>query len=250
LVFELHCPSPVLDEAHTASFLMTFARTASWTQAAPLIGDRVVPPRVRVLFAGVVALPLSLVRPEADYSLLIAKLPFEILFGILVGAAARLILTAAEAGGQLIGMQLGLGFAGSYDPLSQDEALPTRRIAYALAAMAFLSAGGLEEAVRTLALPLPQDLTHAPLLALVQTGSDVLYAGVRLAAPLLFAGIVANVTMAFASKAAPALNVFSVMLALFLLVGALVMVATAPLFIRELGTIAALARDAVGRIFG
>ncbi len=229
---------------------MMFARTAAWAQAAPLVGDRVVPARVRVLFAAGVAAPLSLLRADADYSHLIATLPFEILFGLLAGAAARLILAGAEAGGQLIGLQLGLGFAGTYDPMAQDESLPTRRIAYALAALAFLSAGGLEESIRVLSLPLPTDLTQAPLLALAREGADVLYTAARLAAPLLLAGLVANVTVAFASKAAPALNVFSVMLALFWIVGVAVLLVTAPLTARELSNVGLMARDAIGRILG
>jgi flagellar biosynthesis protein FliR len=249
LVLALHKRSPVLNETHTASFLLSFARTASWSQAAPLVGDRTVPNRVRVLFAAAVAVPLAMVRPTADYTGLIASLPFEVIFGLIIGAAARLVLAGAEAGGQLIGIQLGLGFAGTYDPVAQEESLPTRRIAYSLAALAFLAAGGLEESIRTLALPLPQDLLQAPMMALVKSGSDVLYVAVRLAAPLLLAGVVANVTVAFASKAAPALNVFSVMLALFWIVGAAVLLMTAPLLVRELEAVAVMAREAAGRIF-
>jgi flagellar biosynthetic protein FliR len=240
----------VLGEVETASFLAAFARTAAWSHATPVVGDQIVPPKVRVVLAGAAAVPLALVRPSTTYAELIASLPVEIVFGLLIGASARLILAGVESGGQLVGVQLGLGFAGSYDPMSREESLPTRRIAYALAALAFLAAGGLEESIRALALPIPGDLFAAPLLAVVHEGGRVLYVAARLAAPLLIAGIVANTAVAFASKAAPALNVFTVMLALFWLVGTGVLIACAPLTVREIQSLAILARDAASRIFG
>ena len=63
------------------------------------------------------------------------------------------------------------------------------------------------------------------------------------------AGFVANITMAIASKASPALNVFSVMLALFLVVGGLVLVATSPILAKDLVASAIEARDVFGGLF-
>lgn len=232
-------------ETTTAGFLACFARCAAWAESAPVISDPIVPRRVRIAISGAVALSLAPLRTELTYPGLLKILPFDVLAGLLLGGATRLFLLAAEMGGQLIGIQLGLGFAGTFDPVARESALPTRRFAFALAGLAFVVVGGLEASVYALALPMiaTAEILDAPLLTLIEGSERILENGVRLAAPLLVAGFVANITMAIASKAAPALNVFSVMLALFLVVGGLVLVATAPVFAKDIVAIAVLARD-------
>ena len=236
-------------EQQVAGFLVAFARAGAWTFAAPVLGDRVVPTKVRVILAGGVALLLAPVRPAVSFSILFMLVPFEIGFGLVLGAAQRFVLAGAEAGGQIIGIQMGLGFAGTFDPILRENSLPTRRIAFALAALAFISAGGFDESIRALALPVSaMELGVAPLGAILKISGELMGAAVRVSAPLLIAGFIANLTMALISKAAPALNVFSVMLALFLAVGFFILVITAPALIRELTSIAQVARDAVWEV--
>ena len=231
-------------EATAAGFLACFARCAAWTETAPVISDPIVPRRVRIAIAGAVALSLAPLRSELTYSDLLKTLPLDIIAGAILGGATRLFLLAAEMGGQLIGIQLGLGFAGTFDPVAREAALPTRRLAFALAGLSFVLVGGLQTSVFALALPIATpEIFDAPLLGLIEQSDRILETGVRLAAPILVAGFVANITMAIASKAAPALNVFSVMLALFLVVGGLVLLATAPVFAKDLVATAVQARD-------
>ena len=52
-----------------------------------------------------------------------------------------------------------------------------------------------------------------------------------------------------ASKAAPALNVFSALLALFLLIGGAVLLVTSPAFMQEVLGTGLSARDAIERTF-
>jgi len=236
-------------EHQVAGFLAVFARAGAWSYAAPVLGDHVVPAKVRVLLVGGIALLLSPVRPTVSFGILIMLVPFEIAFGLVLGTAQRFVLAGAEAGGQIMGIQMGLGFAGTFDPILRESSLPTRRIAFGLAALAFMNAGGFDEAIRALAIPVSaMELGEAPAHALITTSGALLGAAVRVAAPLLIAGFVANLTMALISKAAPALNVFSVMLALFLAVGLFILVVTAPAFVRDLSAIAQVARNVVWEV--
>ena len=229
----------VVPEVELGGFLLSFARVGSWSVAAPLIGESVVPPRVRAMFAAGAALPISHLGPEGSSTDLLNQLPVEVVFGLGLGFASKAAMAAVEAGGQIIGMQLGLGFAGGFDPMAREESLPTRRLAFALAALTFLELHGLERLFALLATaPAHASLAEAPLQGLVEITNQILVGGLGLAAPLVVAGLVANLTMAFASRAAPSLNVFSVMLALFMAVGLLVLVLTAPGFVTALQTIA------------
>lgn len=236
-------------ETQVATFLASFVRVGAWTFTAPVLGQGMVPPRIRAFLAGAIALLVFSLRPPLDYAGLATVLPYEIGLGVLIGAAARFCLAGVEAGGQLIGIQMGIGFAGITDPLSQEQSLPTRRLVLALAVLAFIAAGGFDEAIRALAMPVDAStLTLAPLETMIATSEHVLVSAIRLAAPLLLAGFVANVTMALISKAAPAMNVFSVMLGLFVLVGLLVLFATAPATVRDVEAAAREATHVVWRL--
>ncbi len=236
-------------ETQVAGFLASFARVGAWTYVAPVLGQGMVTPRVRVVMAASIAFLIGPLRPALELNGLAYALPYELAFGVLIGAAARFILAGAEAGGQIMGIQMGLGFAGAFDPIARESSLPTRRMAFALAALAFIAAGGFDEAIRVLAMPVHAwQLGGQPLQNLLEMSHVVLDAAVRLAAPLLLAGFIANLTMALVSKAAPALNVFSVMLALFLAVGFAILTATAPAFVRDIQALSQAATEVAWRV--
>ncbi|MFO0729316.1 MAG: flagellar biosynthetic protein FliR [Myxococcota bacterium] len=233
-----------------AAFACSFARVAAWAGAAPVIGTPMVPPRVRVALAGAVALVLATVRTPIPEERFFAVLPTDILLGLVAGFASRLALAGLEAAGQLIGMLLGIGFASFFDPASGDEALPTRRIATYLAALAFLGADGLEHSIRALAiLPAEPELLSAGVRHILEASGTVMIVSIRAAAPLALAALVSNLTVALASRAAPALNAFSVMLAFFLLTGLGVLLVTGPAFMAELQHAAAVSVRAAAEAF-
>lgn len=232
------------------TFAACFARTAAWATAAPVIGTALVPPKVRAGIAAALATVLALSRPPIAEDSFFQILPVEILLGLVAGFAGRLALAGLEAGGQLIGLLLGIGFASFFDPASGDDALPTKRIATYLAALAFLGADGLEHSIRALAIiPTDISLVHSGISHLLETSSTVMLIAVRAAAPLALAALVSNLTVALASRAAPALNAFSVMLAFFLLTGLGVLLATGPAFLDETRHVAELATRAAAEVF-
>jgi len=231
------------------AYLATFVRVAGWAQTAPVIGTPNVPARVRVGLSLLLALVLAPLRAQESVGLY--AIPAELALGIMAGFSTRLVLAGLESGGQLIGLLLGVGFAGLYDPAIGEESLPTRRIMYALGGLAFLAADGLESAIRVLAVaPIDgQTLEHAAR-SLFDGGGRVMAASLHIAAPLMVASMISNVGAALASRAAPALNAFSVMLAVFLLVGTAALIATAPTLIQALMGYAAMAADAPQSLFG
>src|SRR4051794_25293779 len=103
-------------------YLLTFARAGAMIMLLPVIGDIGVPVRVRLAFALAVSTALVSVTakyypartvPPIELALLIAR---EATAGVLIGAMARLIMSALETAGYLIAAQTGLAFAQSFDP--------------------------------------------------------------------------------------------------------------------------------------
>jgi len=220
------------------TFLCAFARITSFFSTMPFVGDKGVPPKLRVAAAALLAMAVTPSRLPVELSELAIKLPLELLLGVGAGFAVRLAVAGAEAGGQLMGLQLQLGFAATFDPMLREEALPTRRIAFAIAGVAFLSTGGLESALRVVLRPLRWTPSLATLPSLIDASGAVMIEGLRMVAPLLCAALVGNLAMALASRAAPALNVFSMTLAGLLTIGAIILMATAPAFASELTDVA------------
>lgn len=233
------------------TFLAALARTGAFMHAAPLVGDRMVPPKVRLAASVAIAATIAGARPPVPADQIAMVLPIELLIGAAAGFAARLVVAAAESGGQIIGLQIGLGFASSVDPASGETALSARRLTWCFAALAFLLAGGLESAVIVLAAAPANGVTVLQAFAnLMAFSGEMFSAAVRFAAPAIIAGFAVNAVMALASRAAPALNVFSVMLAGVLVVGGVVMMATAPSFAREIAGLGRKASEAMGGVLG
>lgn len=235
-------------EASLPVFLALLARIAAFLQAAPLTGERQIPPKVRIGAAALIAMAFTGVHAPLSMAGLLTVLPMEVLLGLIAGFSARVVIAGVEAGGEMIGLQMGLGFASTFDPALGDTALPTRRLVFALASMAFVSAGGIEAPARLAALPTVEmwtlvDAYHS----LLARGAEVMAVGIRIATPILVAVTVANIAMGLANRAAPALNVFSVMLTVTGLMGAIVLLTSAPTMAAE---ITAAANRAVAAALG
>jgi flagellar biosynthetic protein FliR len=230
-------------EAQLATYLCAFARSGAWLMTAPLVSDRALNPRLRTAIAALLAIVIAPLHPAAGMSALFARAPGELMLGVIAGFTGRIALFAAETGGQIIGINLGLGSAALMDPDTRDESLPTRRIAYSLAGIAFLSAGGLERSIGALAVAAGGEHSLAALPLLIDRAGEVMILALRAAAPMLVAAVVSNLAVGLASRAAPAMNIFSVMLAATFVVGALVLTASAPSLSRELAGSALRAAD-------
>lgn len=213
--------------AAVTGFLPAFIRAGGFAFTAPLLGDPGTPVRARLLFAVAVAATVSSATPPADVHAAFARLPIELAAGILAGVSARFILDRAAAGGQLIGLHLGLGFAADYDPRAGESASAARRLVGAIAGLSFLAAGGIEAGVRAVAVPVTGFDLGAGLVGVVDLGASLMVHAMAFAAPILLAATVLNLGLALVNRVAPAFNAFSISLVVVLIGGGLVLYSTA-----------------------
>ncbi len=237
-----------MNEFELTSFLASFGRCAAFMFTAPLLGSPAISTRIRVVAAALVALAIAGGRPATAMSSLVLILPAEILLGLIAGFAGRIVMAGAESGGQLIGLQFGLGLATFFDPTVGEAALVTRRLAGTLAGLAYLAVGGLEDTIRVVATaPVSIDLLAGGVLRVIDQTGEVLVTAVRFAAPAMMAGLVANIGIAIASRASPAFNIFSVMLAASLIGGGITMLTTADIFVSQMSALGHLVVEATAR---
>lgn len=207
-------------DAWIVAFAYPLVRILSFIAAAPLWSTAGIPRRTRLILglcitmALVPALPaMPAVAPGSINGLWI--LLQQMLIGIGMGFAARIVFSAVDMAGELIGAQMGLGFATSYDPMSSSQTPVISEFLGLIGLLLFLSLNGHLIYIATLAqsfYAIPVSATPlgaASWLNLAELGSKIFSAGLLLALPVIIALMITNTALAVLTRAAPQLNIFA-----------------------------------------
>jgi flagellar biosynthesis protein FliR len=160
----------------------------------------------------------------------------EFLLGIAIGLVPRFIVAAVEIAGEQIAPMMGLGVAQIFDPMAQGSQNVITSLLRNLAVLLGVLVGlhrVLIGAVISSFRAVPAGTIHSSsnlteiILAL---STEALTTGVKLAIPLIAVLLVTQVALAFVSRAAPAMQVFSIGFAVTTAVGALLLITTLPDF--------------------
>src|SRR4029077_17063819 len=115
--------------ALAAAFMLAFARIGAMVMLMPGLGEANIPVRIKLsiaLMLKLIILPLHRSAYHVDMgsmtSLLVLML-HEIIIGIVLGATARVTLSALQVAGSIIAQQMGLGFVTSVDPTQGQQGL-------------------------------------------------------------------------------------------------------------------------------
>jgi len=208
-------------EGWLATLIWPLTRILGVISAAPILGQTRIPLRVRlglgIAIAIVVAptLPgLPDVSPASAAGMLI--LATQLVIGLAIGFAVRLVFAAIEMAGDLAGMQMGLGFALFYDPANAQHSPVLGQFLGLVTALSFLALNGHLMMISALAdsfryLPIsPDPLPGAAFEALARHGTIIFSAALRLALPIIITMLVVNLALGVLTRAAPQLNVFAV----------------------------------------
>lgn len=225
--------------AWIAAAIYPFFRIAALVGTAPIIGDSTVPRRVRLglaIFITIVVAPSVAVVPDVallsgDGFLLVAR---QVLIGAAMGFSMRIAFAAIEYAGDLIGLQMGLGFALLVDPTTNDQTPIIGSLLRYFASLAFLAANGPLMMIAGVAesfhgLPIAGGsglFGDWKLLAL--HGSTVFALALHMALPVIAALLVTNVALGVMTRAAPQLNLFSIGFPITIGVGLVVLAVTLP----------------------
>jgi flagellar biosynthetic protein FliR len=228
-----------------AAFLWPLARILALIGAAPVLGDSVLPLRVKiglgVLVAVVVAPvigPLPKVDPGSLPGLLI--LAQQILIGLAMGFVMRVVFAAVEAAGEIAGLQMGLGFATLIAPESDGSTLVVGQFLSLLATLMFLSIDGHLMMIDLLsesfgAFPVSaQPFSANGLALLADWGGKIFAAGVWLSLPLIGVLLITNLALGILTRASPQLNLLSVGFPITLSVGMVALLLSLPYFVPAL----------------
>lgn len=221
-------------DAWIAAFIFPLARILAFIATAPLWSSAGIPRRTRLILAIAIATAIApglpsmpTVQPASLAGLWI--LLQQMLVGIGMGFAAKIVFTAFDLAGEFIGSQMGLGFATFYDPLNSAQTPVIAEFIGLLALLLFLSLNGHLVYLATLAqsfsaIPVSENpLGAASWLNLVELGGKIFSAGLLIALPIIVALTITNVALAVLTRAAPQLNLFALGFPITLIGGFLVL---------------------------
>ncbi len=161
------------------------------------------------------ALPPASVPPTLDMQLM-ATAVGEMFIGLILGAVLRFLLAAAEVLAQTLSLASALSTPSTFNPAMQNPEAPLALAVNLLAILVMLASGvhrlvlaWLLESFRL--LPIGATLhVQASAGMFVDLAAAATAVGTRLALPVVAVTLVAQVTLAFISRAAPSLQLFSV----------------------------------------
>ena len=202
------------------ALMLVIARLGGMLVFAPVLGESVVPVRLRALVAvvlalgvaGQVAAPARL--PQSDLAWVLA-LAGEFLIGLAIGYAGRLGFVGVELGAFHVSQQMGLSLGEVFSPSSDETSDAMRQFFRMLALVIFLAIGGHRMLIGSLlasfqSVPLTAFLAPAALAAMLAGLLTVSFTlALKVAAPVLLAMLLAALALGFVQRAMPQFNFLS-----------------------------------------
>ena len=232
------------------SYLWPFFRIAALVMAAPIFSSNFVNVRSRLLIALAVTIvivptihnPAPAVEPLSGAGLLIVA--HQILIGACMGFMLQLLFNAFIIAGQIIAMQMGLGFASMVDPQNGVTIPVISQFYLIFVTLVFLSLNGhlillqvLAESFVTIPVS-PTGLPHTSFHDLVSQASWMYASGVIVALPAIGSLMCVNLAFGILSRAAPQISPFSIGFPMTIILGFAIIFVTLPTASAHLVTMA------------
>jgi flagellar biosynthetic protein FliR len=226
--------------AWLSPLLWPLLRALALLSSMPVLGTRMVPTRVRVGLALLLALAMQAVLPPMpvvalDSPAALALVAQQLVVGVTLGLAVRMVFAAVEFAGEVMGLQMGLNYAGFFDPASASQGTVTGRLFGTLVAWLYIVVNGHLVVLAALVRSFETfPVSTRPLAVLQQLqpqtwGAEIFTLGLWLALPLITMLLFVNLVLGVISRVASQMNVFAVGFPITLGVGLLGILATLPL---------------------
>lgn len=175
------------------------------------------------LSVGLMSRPVAGPLPDEGIALILAAAG-ELMIGLAIGMVAQIAFAAVSLAGEAVAATLGLSFATLFDP-ANGQTTALGELFRLFAAYLFFSAGGHAQMIAAIVAsyasfpPGAIGPFHDLAWRLCLLSGEALAAGVAIALPLGVAMLGLNLIAAFATRAAPQLNMFAIAVPMTLAAG-------------------------------
>src|SRR5437868_10674111 len=223
--------------ALAATFMLVFARVGAMVMLMPGFGESNIPVRIKLgiaLLLTLIILPLHRTAYQVDLtsmSSLAVLMVYEIIIGVVLGATARVTLSALSVAGSVIAQQLGLGFVTAVDPTQGQQGLLIGNFLTILGLTLLFATDSHHLVIAALndsyAIFAPGELMPSGDIASLATRAfaAAFRIGAQLAAPFLVFGLVFNMGLGVLARLMPQMQVYFVGVPLAILAGFLIFAA-------------------------
>ena len=219
--------------------LWPFIRALALFSVMPVLGSRTVPARVRIALAAFIAMAAQPSMPQPPLVPLDSPQAFllvaqQVLIGAALGFVVRIVFAALEFAGEIVGLQMGLNFAGFFDPISASAGTATSRFFGTTIAWLFIVINGHLLVIAALvasftAFPVgPEPLAFVAATLPHRWGAEIFSIGLWIALPMVTMLLFVNLVLGAISRVAPQINIFAIGFPITLSVGLLGMLLTLP----------------------
>lgn len=217
-----------------------FLRVLAVFSSAPIFSARSVPIRTRVALAFLVAFcsqatlgdqPMIGLTDDRAF----AAVMQQVVVGVAIGLAVRIVFASVELAGEMIGLQMGLNYAGFFDPSTNSQTSAVGRFFGNTTMLLFVVLNGhlmVLQVVTSSFEQFPVDGSAFDSIArmqLHQLGAVVFRYGLWIALPMIGILLFINIVLGFISRIAPQMNAFAIGFPLTLSAGLLGIMFTLPM---------------------
>ncbi|WP_315721022.1 MULTISPECIES: flagellar biosynthetic protein FliR [unclassified Bradyrhizobium] len=214
-----------------AVFMLAFARIGAMVMLLPGLGEVNIPVRIKLataLLLTMVVLPLHRQAYQIDLQAmapLLVMMVHEIVIGIVLGATARVTLSALQVAGSVIAQQMGLGFVTAVDPTQGQQGVLIGNFLTMLGVTLLFSTDSHHLVIAALSdsykIFAPGELIPSGDVASLATKAfaAAFKIGLQLSAPFLVFGLVFNIGLGVLARLMPQMQVYFVGAPLSILIG-------------------------------
>jgi len=226
--------------AWVSPILWPFLRVLAVFTAAPVFSSRAFPIRAKIGLAFLIAFAAQASMPNQPVIDINGPEAFgavvqQVGIGLAIGFTVRLVFAAFELAGQVVGFQMGLGFAAFFDPASSAQSSAMGRFYANMAALLFLALNGHLLVIMAVvnsfaAFPVDQNFLQALASMKLQTlGTELFASAFWIALPVVAMLMFANLALGIVSRVAPQMNIYAIGFPVTLAVGLVGVAATLPM---------------------
>lgn len=213
-------------------YLLPFVRVSAMMMALPIIGTQLVPGKIRLIFSLALTYVAvcsgncnAVLSPNVSLFTLFFIVMMQVLIGVLMGLVIHIIFQTFMLAGQIISMQMGLGFASLMDPQNGVSVPIVGQLYIMIATLLYLTMNGHLFVIGILVdsfsqIPVSQfDMTTLQVDKFIDLGSFMFSYGLKIALPAVITILITNISFGMMTKAAPQLNIFTLGFSITLIAG-------------------------------
>jgi flagellar biosynthetic protein FliR len=236
---------PILTTEHILVFTIVFLRISAMLVMIPVMGERSVPLRVKAGLAMLIALlvypaiRLNMPQLRADAEIIAVALAMtgEVMIGLIIGFAARMIFAGIRFAGDMIGIQMGLSIVNVIDPVSSAQVSIMAEFQYLFAVLVYLAVDGHHMFISAICdsyrfvTPFAYHFSPSLMQSILLFSKEIFVTAVKISAPVMAVLLFSNVALGVVARTVPQINVFIVGMPLQVATGLIIIGLTIPLFV-------------------